>query len=50
MLLCVGLMPTTALAAEEYKILIGGVWVTSDNAADVLRDGGSVVYLSLIHI
>ena len=44
MLLCVGLMPTTALAAEEYKILIGGVWVTSDNAADVLRDGGSVVY------
>lgn len=44
MLLCVGLMPTTASAADEYKVLVGGVWITSDNADDVFGDGGSVTY------
>ena len=44
MLLCVGLMPTMAFAAEEYHVLAVGVWITSDNADDVLGDGGSVVY------
>lgn len=44
MLLCVGMLPTIAFAAEEYKVLIEGHWVTSDNANDVLNDGGSVTY------
>lgn len=43
-LLCVCMLPATALAAEDYKVLVGGVSITSDNAADVLGDGGSVTY------
>ena len=43
MLLCVGMMPTMAFAAEDYKVLVGGVWITSDNADDVLGDD-SVTY------
>ena len=43
MLLCVGILPTTASAAEDYKVLVDGVWITSDNADDVLGDG-SVIY------
>lgn len=44
MLLCVSLIPATAFAAEEYNVLVGGVWITSDNADDVLDDGRSVTY------
>ena len=36
-------MPAMAFAAEDYKVLVGGVKVTSDNADDVFGDG-SVVY------
>ena len=43
MLLCVGMLLTMAFAAEDYKVLVGGVWITSDNADDVLGDG-SVIY------
>ena len=43
MLLCVAMLPTMAFAAENYKVLVGGVWITSDNADDVLGDG-SVIY------
>ncbi len=33
------LMPTTALAAETYNLWVGGVQITSANAADVFNDG-----------
>ena len=29
---------------EEYNLYVGGVQVTSENASDILSDGGSVVY------
>ena len=37
--LIVGLLPVTALAAEEYDVWVGGVRVTEDNKDDVLGDG-----------
>ncbi|MGI5897492.1 MAG: InlB B-repeat-containing protein [Oscillospiraceae bacterium] len=39
------MLPMTAFAANEtYQVWVGGVQVTSDNAADVLGDSGSVIY------
>ena len=37
--LIVGLLPATALAAEEYNVWVGGVQVTDSNRNDVLGDG-----------
>ena len=39
------MLPMTAFAADEtYQVWVGGVQVTSENAADVLEDGGTVIY------
>ena len=39
LVLVVGLLPATALAAEEYNVWVGGVQVTDSNRYDVLGDG-----------
>ncbi len=35
---------TSSVSAKNYNVWVGGVQVTSQNAKDVLRDGGSVKY------
>ena len=44
-MLC-SLLPITAMAATDYDIWVGGVRVTSDNAANITGDGisGKVSY------
>lgn len=39
LVLCLGLLPATVFAVENYNITVSGTQVTSDNASDVLGDG-----------
>lgn len=39
LVLCLGLLPATVFAVEDYKITVAGIQVTSENANDVLGNG-----------
>ena len=39
LVLCLGLLPATVFAVEDYKITVSGIQVTSENANDVLGNG-----------
>lgn len=40
----IGVMPAKVMAATKYDIWVKDIQVTSDNAGDVLKDGGTVSF------